>query len=79
MNTAAAPMLALLPTEDELSVRDSVSKICNSFGEGYHNYHHAYPYDYRNGRKLYNFDPSKWIIFLLSKVGLTSGLRRAET
>lgn len=47
-----------------------------TFGEGYHNYHHMYQSDYRNGPKWYNFDPSKWLIYGLSRVGLASSLRR---
>jgi len=41
-----------------------------TFGEGYHNYHHNFPRDYRNGPKWYNFDPSKWLIFILFIFGL---------
>ena len=48
-----------------------------TFGEGYHNYHHMYPSDYRNGVKWYNVDPSKWLIYTLSLVGLASSLRRS--
>ena len=48
-----------------------------TFGEGYHNYHHEFPYDYRNGVKPWQFDPTKWIIWTLSKVGLARKLRRA--
>jgi stearoyl-CoA desaturase (delta-9 desaturase) len=47
-----------------------------TFGEGYHNYHHEFQHDYRNGVKPWNFDPTKWIIWLLSKVGITKNLRR---
>ena len=47
-----------------------------TFGEGYHNYHHAFAMDYRNGPKAHNFDPGKWTIWLLEKVGLASNLRR---
>jgi len=47
-----------------------------TFGEGYHNYHHMYQSDYRNGPKWYNFDPSKWLIWGLSKLGLAHDLRR---
>ena len=47
-----------------------------TFGEGYHNYHHEFPYDYRNGVKPWQFDPTKWIIWTLSKVGLAKKLRR---
>jgi stearoyl-CoA desaturase (delta-9 desaturase) len=49
-----------------------------SFGEGYHNFHHAYARDFRNGPKWYNFDPSKWIIYTLSLIGLASNLRRND-
>jgi stearoyl-CoA desaturase (delta-9 desaturase) len=48
-----------------------------TFGEGYHNYHHEFQHDYRNGVKSWQWDPTKWIIWLLSKIGLTGDLRRA--
>ncbi|MGX6959767.1 MAG: acyl-CoA desaturase [Rickettsia endosymbiont of Pentastiridius leporinus] len=48
-------------------------------GENWHNYHHAFPSDYRNGVKWYHFDVHKWIIFLMSKVGLASELERTTT
>lgn len=43
-------------------------------GENYHNFHHAFPQDYRNGIKWYHFDVHKWIIFLLYKCGLAKDL-----
>lgn len=45
-------------------------------GEGYHNYHHKFPNDYRSGHKLYHWDPSKWFIWTLSCVGGTRDLLR---
>jgi len=45
-------------------------------GEGYHNYHHRFPGDYRNGIRFFHFDPTKWWIWLLSKVGIAGGLKR---
>ena len=33
-----------------------------SFGEGYHNFHHKFQADYRNGIKWYQFDMTKWWI-----------------
>jgi stearoyl-CoA desaturase (delta-9 desaturase) len=48
-----------------------------SFGEGYHNYHHSFQADYRNGPRLYNWDPSKWLIWTMSRLGLASTLRRS--
>jgi len=47
-----------------------------TYGEGYHNYHHEFQHDYRNGVKPWQFDPTKWIIWTLSRLGLTSNLRR---
>jgi stearoyl-CoA desaturase (delta-9 desaturase) len=49
-----------------------------TFGEGYHNYHHEFQYDYRNGVKPWQFDPTKWLIWTLSKFGLVSKLRRVS-
>ncbi len=60
------------------SSRDSWLVSLLTFGEGYHNYHHTYLRDYRNGAKWYNFDPSKWLIFCMSKVGLAYNLQRCR-
>jgi len=45
-------------------------------GEGFHNFHHRFPVDYRNGIRWYHWDPSKWCIFLMSKVGVAWDLKR---
>ena len=58
------------------SARDSAIMAFLTFGEGYHNYHHEFQHDYRNGVKPWQWDPTKWTIWLLSKVGLVEGLRR---
>ena len=47
-----------------------------TFGEGYHNFHHEFQHDYRNGVKPWQFDPTKWSIRVLEKLGLASNLRR---
>lgn len=49
-----------------------------TFGEGYHNYHHTFAGDYRNGIKWYHFDPTKWLIWTLYKCGLASHLKRTS-
>jgi stearoyl-CoA desaturase (Delta-9 desaturase) len=46
-----------------------------TFGEGYHNYHHTFAGDYRNGVRWYQFDPPKYFIWALSKVGLAKNLK----
>jgi stearoyl-CoA desaturase (delta-9 desaturase) len=50
-----------------------------TFGEGYHNYHHEFQHDYRNGVKPWQIDPTKWMIWTLSKLGLVRKLRRVPT
>ncbi|MDF0667902.1 MAG: fatty acid desaturase [Nitrospira sp.] len=60
------------------SSRDSWLVSLLTFGEGYHNYHHTHQSDYRNGPRWYNFDPSKWLIFSLSLLGLAWSLRTAN-
>jgi len=61
------------------SSRDSWLVSFLTFGEGYHNYHHTYARDYRNGPKWYNFDPSKWLIYTLSLLSLATNLRRLDS
>jgi len=38
---------------------------------------HAFPHDYRSGPEKTDWDPSKWIIVALAKLGVAWGLRRA--
>ena len=67
------------PYSTRCSARDSWILAIFTFGEGYHNYHHEFQYDYRNGVKPWQFDPTKWIIWTLSKLGLTTNLRRVPS
>ena len=58
------------------SARDSFFGALLTMGEGYHNYHHTFPNDYRNGVRAWHFDPTKWLVFVLSKFRLTTDLNR---
>ena len=66
------------PYDYKSSARDSWFVSLFTFGEGYHNYHHTFQWDYRNGVKWFAFDPSKWIIKLLSFIGITYNLRETK-
>jgi len=66
------------PYNQSNSSRDSAWVSLVTLGEGYHNYHHTYSRDYRNGPRWYNFDPSKWLIYSLSVLGLAENLVRAQ-
>jgi stearoyl-CoA desaturase (delta-9 desaturase) len=64
------------PYSDRCSARDSWIMAIFTFGEGYHNYHHEFQHDYRNGVKWWQWDPTKWTIWTLDKLHLVRGLRR---
>ncbi|MBU63220.1 MAG: acyl-CoA desaturase [Opitutae bacterium] len=69
-------MIGTRPYSTECSARDSWIAAIFTMGEGYHNYHHEFQWDYRNGVKPWQLDPSKWIIWFCSKIGLASDLKR---
>ena len=67
------------PYSVRCSARDSFLMALFTFGEGYHNYHHEFQYDYRNGVKPWQFDPTKWTIWAMAKLGLTDSLKRVPS
>jgi stearoyl-CoA desaturase (Delta-9 desaturase) len=71
-----AHMVGFQPFSDRNTSRDSLLIALITMGEGYHNYHHAFPADYRMGVRPFQYDPTKWIIRTLSFIGLTRRLRR---
>ncbi|KAI9591541.1 hypothetical protein BDF19DRAFT_454723 [Syncephalis fuscata] len=71
-----AHYLGEISYEDEQTPRDHYITSIITFGEGYHNFHHTFPRDYRNAVRWWQYDPTKWFIWSCSKVGLAYGLRR---
>ncbi len=65
------------PWNDEGTARDNPVLAVLTLGEGYHNFHHEFPGDYRNGVRWYQFDPTKWTIWTLSTLRLAEDLRRS--
>ena len=64
------------PYTEAISARDNAWVALVTNGEGYHNFHHRFPTDFRNGIRWYQWDPSKWWIRGLSAAGLARRLRR---
>ena len=64
------------PYSDSHSARDSFIMAILTFGEGYHNFHHEFQIDYRNGVRWYQWDPTKWFIKANSLLGWTTKLKR---
>ncbi|MBE9567475.1 MAG: acyl-CoA desaturase [Proteobacteria bacterium] len=62
------------PYSDSNSSRDNAFIAFLTMGEGYHNYHHSFQRDYRNGLRWWQFDPTKWLIRSLAGLGLASNL-----
>jgi stearoyl-CoA desaturase (delta-9 desaturase) len=71
-----AHMWGTQPYTDENTARDNPVLAFLTYGEGYHNFHHIFQNDYRNGVKWWHFDPTKWLIALMSWLGLASNLKR---
>ena len=64
------------PYSDTNSSRDNGMIAFLTMGEGYHNYHHSFQRDYRNGIRWWQFDPTKWLIRSLAWMGLVNNLYR---
>jgi stearoyl-CoA desaturase (delta-9 desaturase) len=62
--------------EDTQTPRDHFITALVTMGEGYHNFHHTFPKDYRNAVRWWQYDPTKWVIWTLSLVGLATKLKR---
>ncbi len=60
------------------SARDNPLVALITYGEGYHNFHHTFQWDYRNGIKWWHYDPTKWLINACSWLGLTYDLKRCS-
>ena len=67
------------PFDDKRTPRDNWMTAIVTFGEGYHNFHHEFPSDYRNAIKWYQYDPTKLFIYGCSLVGMSYGLKTFST
>lgn len=64
------------PFDDRNSPRDHVVTALVTLGEGYHNFHHEFPSDYRNAIEWWQYDPTKWSIYLWKMLGLAYDLKQ---
>lgn len=72
-----AHMWGRQPYTDENSARDNDFLALFTWGEGYHNYHHLFQSDYRNGVRWWQLDINKWFISACSGLRLARNLKRA--
>jgi stearoyl-CoA desaturase (delta-9 desaturase) len=64
------------PFDDRNSPRDHIITALVTLGEGYHNFHHEFPSDYRNAIEWWQYDPTKWFIWVNKKLGLAYSLKQ---
>ncbi len=63
------------PYTDQNTARDNLLLALFTYGEGYHNFHHIFHADYRNGIRWYQYDPTKWFIKTLSYLRMVKDLQ----
>lgn len=71
-----AHMWGSQPYTDTNTAKDNFVVALLTYGEGYHNFHHYFEADYRNGIRWYQFDPTKWFINSMAWLGQATNLRR---
>jgi len=62
----------------EQTARDNWFTALFTWGEGFHNFHHQFALDYRNGIRWFHFDPGKWLIWTLRTLGLARDLKKID-
>jgi len=67
------------PFDDRNSPRDHLVTALVTLGEGYHNFHHEFPSDYRNAIEWFQYDPTKWTIWMWKQLGLAYDLKQFRT
>jgi stearoyl-CoA desaturase (Delta-9 desaturase) len=73
---SAAHKFGSRPYTEANSARDNWVLAPLTYGEGYHNFHHQWPWDYRNGALWYQWDSTKWLLGILGWLGLAGEFRR---
>ena len=66
------------PYSVDKTAKDSLIVTILTHGEGYHNFHHKFQFDYRNGIRWYHWDPTKWSIQFAALIGLAKKLKTVQ-
>ncbi len=76
---SAAHKFGSRPYTDANTARDNWLLAPLTYGEGFHNFHHQWQWDYRNGALWYQWDTTKWLLSVLGWLGLVGQFRRVST
>ena len=66
------------PYDPKSTATDSFINGILTFGDGYHNFHHKFPNDFRHGHKFIDWDPAKWFLQLMGLLGLASNFKTTK-
>ncbi|CAG4945659.1 unnamed protein product [Colias eurytheme] len=75
---SAAHLYGTRPYDKKLQPVESWFVSLFSYGEGWHNYHHAFPWDYKAAELPYFINPSTAFIDFFAKLGLAYDLKTAS-
>ena len=71
-------MFGTQPYNPKQRARENLFVSYGALGEGYHNYHHAFPFDYSTSELSTSLNITKYFIELMAFVGLAYDLKRCS-
>ncbi|XP_058922979.1 stearoyl-CoA desaturase 5 isoform X1 [Kogia breviceps] len=74
---SVAHMYGNRPYDKNISPRQNPLVTLGAIGEGFHNYHHTFPFDYSASEFGLNFNPTTWFIDFMCWLGLATDRKRA--
>ncbi|CAM4545076.1 stearoyl-CoA desaturase 5 [Lepidochelys kempii] len=74
---SAAHMYGNRPYDKYISPRQNAFVTLGAIGEGFHNYHHTFPFDYSASELGLKFNPTTWFIDFMFWLGLVTDRKQA--
>ena len=75
---SAAHMFGEKPFNERIASTENSLVSFGAIGEGYHNFHHTFPYDYAAGETGNLLNPTKLLIDVMASIGQAHRLRQAS-
>lgn len=73
---SAAHLWGDRPYDEKINPSENPSVILLSLGEGYHNYHHTFPWDYATSEWGWRYNSTTFLINTWAKLGLAYNLKK---
>lgn len=75
---STAHMFGEQPYSKKQQARENSWVSAAGLGEGYHNYHHSFPFDYRTAEDGVKFNATRLFIDLMAKIGQAYDLKKVN-